>query len=143
MELERSHRRWELETKERQQFLQEANDKLHFITDRQRAIEKTIENTRESLKSAQTLLEQLQKQCSVLGRLGAQIRKISTFLASLHGKMGDVHSRHQLMVLFSPLLKSVDSLVTFLEDNANIVVSIADQEALSKIRRNVMLGWEN
>lgn len=87
--------------------------------------------------SSQAILEQLRAQYAILGGLGAQIRNVSTFLFSLNGEIGVIHGQQQLMVLFSPLLESVNSLVTFLEDNANMVVFIGDREAVSKIRQHL------
>lgn len=143
--MEYNYHRWQLETKERLLFLQEAKNELESIADRQRAIEESVGNTRRSLESAQKKMEQLRKEHSVLGRLGDRIRKISTFLVPLNGEMGVVRSKHQMMVLFSPLLKSVDSLVSFLEKNANMVVLLGESEAVSKIHQhfsqNVMLTW--
>ena len=63
------------------------------------------------------------------------MRNISTFLFSLNGELSVAHGQQQLMVLFQPLLESIDSLITFLESNVNTLVLLANNEAVTKIRR--------
>lgn len=86
-------------------------------------------------------------QYAILGGLGIQIRNVTTFLLLMNGEMGVIHGQHQLMVLFSPLLRSVDSLVTFLEGNFNTIVLLGEREAVFKIRRHfsqhLMTALEN
>ncbi|KAI9557497.1 hypothetical protein GHT06_017325 [Daphnia sinensis] len=122
---------------ERLQLLRIAQSNLNDIAARQQTTMESMNKTRASLASAQTTLEQMRLQYSVLGSLGVQIRNVSTFLSLLNGEVGVVHGQQQLMVLFTPLLESVDSLVTFLENNANMVVSLGDHEALTKIRQYI------
>ncbi|XP_057373855.1 uncharacterized protein LOC130694774 isoform X1 [Daphnia carinata] len=119
---------------ERLQLLRIVQGNLKDISTRQQTTIESINKTRASLASAQTLLDQMRLQYSVLASLGVQIRNVSTFLTLLNGEMGVLHGQQQLLVLFTPLLESVDSLVTFLENNANMVVSLSEQEALTKIR---------
>lgn len=57
-------------------------------------------------------------------------------MSLLNGEIAVLHSQHQLMVLFRPLLESIDSLINFLEDYANILVLVADRDAVTKIRRH-------
>lgn len=116
-------------------MLRIAQSNLNDIAARQQTTVESINKTQTSLASAQTMLEQMRLQYTVLGSLGVQIRNVSTFLSLLNGELGVVHGQQQLMMLFTPLLESIDSLVTFLENNANMVVSLGDQEALTKIRQ--------
>lgn len=120
---------------EKLQLLRIAQSNLNDIAARQQTTVESINKTQTSLASAQTMLEQMRLQYTVLGSLGVQIRNVSTFLSLLNGELGVVHGQQQLMMLFTPLLESIDSLVTFLENNANMVVSLGDQEALTKIRQ--------
>lgn len=135
--LKRDRDAWQAQANERRQLLQVAENNLREISTRQQATEESIQKTRAILVSSQAILEQLRAQYAILGGLGAQIRNVSTFLFSLNGEIGVIHGQQQLMVLFSPLLESVNSLVTFLEDNANMVVFIGDREAVSKIRQHL------
>ncbi|KAK4016763.1 hypothetical protein OUZ56_031730 [Daphnia magna] len=135
--LKRDRDAWQAQANERRQLLQVAENNLREISTRQQATEESIQKTRAILVSSQAILEQLRAQYAILGGLGAQIRNVSTFLFSLNGEMGVIHGQQQLMVLFSPLLESVNSLVTFLEDNANMVVLIGHREAVSKIRQHL------
>ncbi|XP_057366941.1 uncharacterized protein LOC132087692 [Daphnia carinata] len=135
--LKRDRDAWQAQANERRQLLQVADNNLREITTRQKATEESIQRTRSILESSRAILEQLRGQYAILGGLGAQIRNVSTFLLLLNGEMGVIHNQQKLMVLFSPLLESVNSLVTFLEGNANMIVLIGDRDALSKIRQHL------
>ncbi|EFX89239.1 hypothetical protein DAPPUDRAFT_94673 [Daphnia pulex] len=114
--------------------LKVAQNNHRDIVSRQKNTEQSIRNTQTSLSSAQISLEKLQKDYLILSSLGAEMRNISTFLFSLNGELSVVHGQQQLMVLFQPLLESIDSLITFLESNVNTIVLLANKEAVTKIR---------
>ncbi|XP_046438563.1 uncharacterized protein LOC124190068 isoform X2 [Daphnia pulex] len=132
--LRRDRDAWRSQANARRHTLQVAQNNHRDIVSRQKNTEQSIRNTQTSLSSAQISLEKLQKDYLVLSSLGAEMRNISTFLFSLNGELSVVHSQQQLMVLFQPLLESIDSLITFLESNVNTIVLLANNEAVTKIR---------
>jgi hypothetical protein len=135
--LKRDRDAWQSQANERRQTLQVAENNHRDIVSRHQAIEQSIQNTRASLSFARTTLEELRKQYSLLSDLGSQIRNIATFLLSLNGELSVIHDQQQLMVLFQPLLESIDSLIRFLEKNLNEIVLLANNEAVSKIREHL------
>jgi hypothetical protein len=132
--LRRDRDAWRSQANARRHELKVAQNNHRDILSRQKKTEQSIRNTQTSLSSAQISLEKLQKDYLVLSSLGAEMRNISTFLFSLNGELSVVHGQQQLMVLFQPLLESIDSLITFLESNVNTIVLLANNEAVTKIR---------
>ncbi|XP_046654422.1 uncharacterized protein LOC124347623 isoform X2 [Daphnia pulicaria] len=131
---ERDRDAWRSQANERRHTLQVAENNHREIVSRQKDTEQSIRHTQTSLSSARLSLQELQKDYLVLSSLGAEMRNISTFLFSLNGELSVVHGQQQLMVLFQPLLESIDSLITFLESNVNTIVLLANNEAVTKIR---------
>lgn len=125
---------------ERRQVLQVAENNLQDIANRQQASEQSINSTRNSLSSAQSTLDQLRKQFPTLNELGVQIKTIASFLVQFNSEMSLMNDHQQLMVLLRPLLNSIESLINFLESNANMVILLSDKDAITKIRGHLLLN---
>ncbi|KAK4016762.1 hypothetical protein OUZ56_031729 [Daphnia magna] len=101
---------WQKQAQQRRESLNVVNNHLRDIAVRQQAVSDLMQKTKKNVLSTQSILEGLRTQYAILSRLGVQIRSVSTFLVSLNGEMGVVYRQHQLMVLFRPLLQSVEIL---------------------------------
>ncbi|KZS04473.1 Uncharacterized protein APZ42_032787 [Daphnia magna] len=133
----RDRNAWQKQAQQRRESLNVVNNHLRDIAVRQQAVSDLMQKTKKNVLSTQSILEGLRTQYAILSSLGVQIRSVSTFLVSLNGEMGVVYRQHQLMVLFRPLLQSVDSMLNILEGNANTLAKIGHRGAVNKIRRHL------
>ncbi|XP_059351016.1 uncharacterized protein LOC130687783 [Daphnia carinata] len=135
--LKRDRDAWQAQAKQQRQLLQVALNNLHNISFRQQATKNSIGRTWTIIESSRAILKERRGQYAILAGLGSQIRNVHTFLNSLNGSVDAIYSQQQLMVLFRPLLDSLNDLVAFLEGNANMIVLIGDRDAVSKIRQHL------
>lgn len=120
---------------ERRQTLIQSESNLRDISLRQRVTELSIVGTEASLTSVRFFLDKLKSQDPTMREFGDQIRNITTYLTVCQGKVEVIYSQQKLLVLFEPLLKSIDQLVLFLESNDETTSLLAEKNIVEKIRK--------
>ena len=120
---------------ERRQTLIKFEDNLRDISLRQRATELSIVQTEASLTSVRFVLDKLKSQDPAMRGFGDKIRNITTYLTVCQGQVSVIYSQQKLLILFEPLLKSIDELVLFLESNRETTSLLAEKNIVEKIRK--------
>ncbi|EFX85669.1 hypothetical protein DAPPUDRAFT_98611 [Daphnia pulex] len=120
---------------ERRQTLAKFESNLRDISFRQRVTEQSIVTTGASLTSVRFVLDKLKSQDPAMRGFGDKIRNITTYLTVCQGKVEVIYSQQKLLVLFEPLLKSIDQLVLFLESNDETTSLLAEKNIVEKIRK--------
>ena len=120
---------------ERRQTLVKFESNLRDISLRQRVTEQSIVTTEASLTSVRFVLDKLKSQDPAMRGFGDKIRNITTYLTVCQGKVEVIYSQQKLLVLFEPLLKSIDQLVLFLESNDETTSLLAEKSIVEKIRK--------
>ncbi len=120
---------------ERRQTLIKFESHLREISLRQRVTERSIVGTEASLASVRFVLDKLKSQDPAMRGFGDKIRNITTYLTVCHGQVEVIYSQQKLLILFEPLLKSIDELVLFLESNHETTSLLAEKNIVDKIRK--------
>lgn len=128
---------YEAGANERRNLLHVALNNLNGISQRQQAIEQSINNVNGNISSAQRLLSQLQAQLPSFTSVGAEIKRIVTFLSQFNSNLSNMNSKQQLFVALRPLLTSIDSLVVLLENNSNLVSLLGDRVIVNRLRSHI------
>ena len=72
---------------------------------------------------------------------GDKIRNITTYLTVCQGQVEVIYSQQKLLLLFEPLLLSIDELVLFLESNDETTSLLAEKQIVEKIHNYMKKNW--
>ena len=118
---------------ERRQTLNMVQNNLRDISHRLSVTEQSIVGTEDNLNSVRFVLGKLKSKDPAMRGFGDKIRNITTYLTVCQGQVEVIYSQQKLLLLFEPLLLSIDELVLFLESNDETTSLLAEKQIVEKI----------